>query len=123
MALYELTDAEAEQINKMNVAAQRADMGDVIDDNQEAITVLEGLAVVSGSQAAVYADVDASGIEIATGETGIIGYIVNVSVSGSTVSSNTVNSGSNLWITPVTTGSMSTWTAVVIDDRVDWIVF
>ena len=137
MAYDDVTPAEAGQINTMNVASQRAGLGTVIDEmqaigisnsgsivvNTADILALEALSVVSGSYKAVYADVDASGINITTGTTGITGYIANVSVSGSSVAAFVRNTGSNLWITPVTAGSSSVWGAVVINDRVDWIVF
>jgi len=122
MVAYELTDAEVLQINKMNVASQRADLGDVVQDNQEAITALQAGAVVSGSYTATLADADGSSIEILTGTTGIAGYIVQVYQTGSTMTCHVANSagGSNLTITPTTTGS---WSAIDAGDTVSWIVF
>ena len=114
----DITAAEAAQIDKMNVASQRAELGTVVEELQAEVGTIR-----TGSQAATYADIDGSAIEILTGTTGIIGYIVNVSVSGSIVTSFTRNTGSNLVITPITTGSMSTWTAIAEDDRVDWLAF
>jgi len=118
-----ITSAEEAQINKMNVASQRASLGTVVKTNQSDIVTLQAGAVVTGSYGASLADVDGSAIEILTGETGIIGYIVNVSRSGSSITSFVENSGSNLMVRPITTGSMSTWTSVAENDRVDWIVF
>ncbi|HUU86713.1 MAG TPA: hypothetical protein VMX17_03075 [Candidatus Glassbacteria bacterium] len=117
-----MTDAEVLQINKMNVASQRADLGDVVQDNQEAITALQAGAVVSGSYTATLADADGSSIEILTGTTGIAGYIVQVYQTGSTMTCHVANSagGSNLTITPTTTGS---WSAIDAGDTVSWIVF
>ena len=188
--VYTLTDAEVAQINKMNVASQRADLGDVIQDNQEEIAInsasiiaisisgsssndqvvwnsgsivavetagsllkdqvvwnsgsivavetagsaqdtliswnsgsiaaLEILSVTSGSYAAVLADADASSIAVATGTTSIAGYLVDVFQSGSNLIYNIATSGSELTITPTTTGS---WNKVAVGDLVNWIVF
>jgi len=136
MAYDDITPAEAAQIDGMNVASQRAGLGTQVDEiqaisransgsivvNAADILTLEGLAVVSGSKAAVQADVDGSAVEIATGTTGITGYLVNVSISGSGVNSFVINSGSNLLVSP-TNGSLASWQTIVLDDRVDWIVF
>lgn len=136
MAHDDVTAAEAAQINKSNVAAQRANLGTVVDENQAraldnsgsivvnaaAILALQGLIVSSGSQTATLADADGSAIEIATGITGIAGHIVQVYQTGSTMTCHVENSagGSNLMITPTTTGS---WSAVVVGDVVNWIAF
>ena len=136
MAYDDVTPAEASQINTMNVASQRAGLGTVIDEmqaigisnsgsivaNAADILTLEGLAVISGSYTATLADADGSAIEILTGTTGIAGYIVQVYQTGSTMTAHVENSagGSNLTITPTTTGS---WSAIDAGDVVSWIVF
>ena len=117
MAASDITDAEAAQIDKMNVASQRAELGTVVEELQDNLG-----SIRTGSIAATLAHVDASAIEIETGTTGIIGYIVDVHVGGSGAESNVVNSGSNLLVKPVS-GSLTEWQIVAEDDRVDWIAF
>ena len=129
MTASDITAAEAAQINTMNVASQRAAMGTVIEEtqaislaNSASIVVLQALSTVSGSYTATLADADGSSIEILTGTTGIAGYIVQVYQTGSTMTCHVANSagGSNLTITPTTTGS---WSAIDAGDTVSWIVF
>ena len=196
MVASDITVAEAAQIDKMNVASQRADLGTVVEEiqvityansasiitmggfdsgsiwanasridyntgsivqiesagsaqdalitansasivqiesagssqdseitwNSASIVTLDGNVgtIRSGSHDATLADVDASSIEIETGTTSIVGWIVDVYHTGSSVTYHAANSGSNLAITPTTTGS---WAVVAADDRVNWIVF
>jgi len=128
MAYDDITPAEASQIDGMNVASQRAGLGTQIDEmqaislaNSASIIVLEA-EYTSGSYTATLADADGSSIEILTGTTGIAGFIVQVYQTGSTMTSHVANSagGSNLTVTPTTTGS---WSAIDAGDVVSWIVF
>ena len=87
--------------------------------NSASIISLQGLSVVSGSQTATLANVDGSSIEIATGTTGITGFLVNGFVSGSNINNfKVVNSGSNLLITSASAGYV-----ISTNDIYNWIVF
>ena len=91
----------------------------LISWNSASIVTLQTAAVVSGSQLATLSDVDGSAIEVATGTTGIIGFIVNGFVSGSNINNfKVVNSGSNLLITSASPGYI-----VSVNDVYNWIVF
>ena len=49
---YDITDAEVTRINKMNVASQKADLGNVLQDNQDEIAINSASIIaisVSGS--------------------------------------------------------------------------
>ena len=93
--------------------------GSLIGYNSASIVILQAAAVVSGSQGATLADVDGSAIEVATGTTGIVGFIVNGFVSGSNINNfKVVNSGSNLLITSASEGYV-----VSVNDVYNWIVF
>lgn len=131
MTASDITVAEAAQIDGMNVASQRAELGTVVEEvqaiavaNSASIITLEGNTetIRTGSMAATLSHVDASAIEILTGTTGIIGYLVDVHIGGSGAPTNVVNSGSNLLVKPVS-GSLTNWQVVAVDDRVDWLVF
>jgi len=93
--------------------------GSLIGYNSASIVILQAAAVVSGSQGATLTDVDGSAIEVATGTTGIVGFIVNGFVSGSNINNfKVVNSGSNLLITSASEGYV-----VSVNDVYNWIVF
>jgi len=111
----DITAAEAAQINIMNEASHRADMGTVIEELQEN-------QVVSGSYEAVDADANASLISITTGQTTATGNLVRASRSGSEVAAYVESSASSLRIA-VTSGSLASWDKITIGDRVDWMVF
>jgi len=93
--------------------------GSLIGYNTGSIVALQSAAVVSGSQSATLANVDGSAIDIATGTTGITGFIVNGFVSGSNINNfKIVNSGSNLLITSASAGYV-----ISTNDVYNWIVF
>jgi len=128
MTASDITVAEAAQIDTMNVAAQRADLGTVIEEvqaiayaNSGSIQVLEGSVgtVVTGCQTATLADVDGSAIVLLTGTTGIAGFIVDGFVSGSNIDDfKVINSGSNLAITSASSGYI-----ISVNDVYNWIVW
>ena len=128
MTASDITVAEAAQIDTMNVAAQRADLGTVIEEvqaiayaNSGSIQVLEGSVgtVVTGCQTATLADVDGSAIDLLTGTTGIAGFIVDGFVSGSNIDDfKVINSGSNLAITSASSGYI-----ISVNDVYNWIVW
>jgi len=128
MTASDITAAEEAQINKMNIAAQRADLGTVIEEvqaiayaNSGSIQTLEGSVgtVVTGCQTATLADVDGSAIDLLTGTTGIAGFIVDGFVSGSNIDDfKVINSGSNLTITSASSGYI-----ISVDDVYNWIVW
>ena len=111
-----ISTANAAKLNKMNRAAQNVSLG----------TVLKGLDTAirsSGSYTAIAADASASSVTIATGLTGVKGFIAQVYTSGSQKSSiKVINSGSNLTITAGSTVG-STIPAIALNDVVQWMVW
>lgn len=100
-----LTAKQIYDLNNMNVAAQRADLGNLV-------SLLEGKAI--GTHIITETEASASLIEIETGLNSVSGWIVQINRSGSTVTSDAkitkTTSGSIVKIedgaaTYVTTGS------------------
>ena len=125
MTASDITAAEAAQIDKMNVASQRAELGTVVEEvqaiaaaNSASIVVLEA-EYTSGCQTATLADVDGSSIDLLTGATGVAGFIVNGFVSGSNIDDfKVINNGSNLVITSASSGYI-----ISVNDVYNWIVW
>jgi len=128
MTASDITVAEAAQIDIMNVASQRAELGTVVEEvqaiayaNSGSIQALESSVgtVVTGCQVATLADVDGSAIDLLTGTTGIAGFIVDGFVSGSNIDDfKVINSGSNLVITSASSGYI-----ISTNDVYNWIVW
>ena len=118
-----ISNAQRAKINKMNRASQDVSLGTIVQNLQTGSATLNGYIRSTGSYTAVEADSNASKVVIATGLTGVVGYMVQVYTSGSQKSTiKVINSGSNL---TVTAGSAATSTvpAITTGDVTNWMVW
>jgi hypothetical protein len=118
-----ISNAHAAKINKMNKASQNVSLGTVVQNLQSGSATLNGYIRSSGSASVSQTQASASTVTIATGLTGIKGFIVQAYTSASIMTGlKVVNSGSNL---DVTAGSSvgSTPKSLGLNDAVNWIVW
>lgn len=107
-----LSTSQKSKLNKSMRAAQDVGLGDLV--GKVADPFLTGVVTVSNAQT------NASVIEVATGKTGITGFVVTHYSSGSpNPHVKVVNSGSNLLITmaPASASKLN------LNDVISWIVF
>ena len=112
--MAQLTSKNVTQLNKMNRAAQNSALGTRM-----------GIVQVSGSYTVVLNDASASKVEIATGYTGLQGYLVQAFTSGSHMTGTKVilsASGSNIVITA---GSLATSTpkSLGVGDTIQYVAW
>ena len=111
-----ISNATKNKLNKSNRAASDASLGTFVQNMGTYIGK-------SGSYTAIASDASASSITIATGLTGVKGFLVQVYTSGSQKSSiKVINSGSNLTVTAGSAAS-STVPAIALNDVVNWLVW
>ena len=118
-----ISNANATKINHMNRASANVSLGTVIQNLQSGSSTLNSYIRSSGSVSVSAAQASASQVEVATGLTGLKGYIVQCYTSASVMTGVKVqNSGSNLL---VTAGSSvgSTPKSLGLNDAVNWIVW
>lgn len=117
-----LTAKQILQMNRMNRAAQNASLGTLVGSLEGTAGQISS-AFTTGSYTAVAADASASRMIIATGATGIAGFLVQVYTSGSLKSTiKVISSGSNLTVSAGSAVS-STIPAIAAGDVANWIVY
>ena len=136
----DITPTEETQLNRVSEATMRAGLGNVLDDMQDRIEVIESgcatalaqIVNLSGSATTaashyIYAnthnvagaDISGSIIYILTGTSVMNSFIVQYYRSGSIMQNiNVISSGSRLTVTPATAGSL----VFTSGDSVEWMV-